>query len=282
MKSLKDCLYKLNQNTNNEIILTRSIFLRLLSVIYLFAFLSIYFQIQGLFGDEGIFPAKNLLQIFVDKNKDKANISFFTLPTLLWYSDYIASVIAVFPYFGYFSNVENTMYILCIIGIFAATSILLNYRILFNMYGFFIMWIIYLNFYLVGQSFFSYQWDLLLLETGFLAFLFAPTTKETLIKISVIDDIIYHLLKFLLFRFVFAFGIIAYTSTDPFWQNFNVLTVFFQSQPLPNFQSWVFHNLINDGVKRMLLAFMLFIEVRVKQFYLNFIRCTYPSLYSYL
>jgi len=259
MNSLKECLYKLNQNINNDIVLTRSVFLRFLALIYLFAFLSLYFQIQGLFGDEGLLQAKNLLQFFSQKHKE--NASFFSLPTLLWFSDYIGGLIKFLPFMSHFSNVENTLFILCLIGIFTSTSIFLNYKLMYNMYGFFILWITYLNFYVIGQSFFSYQWDLLLIETGFLAFLFAPTKKDNLIKITIIDDIIFHLLKFLLFRFVFAFGVVAFTSTDSYWQNFSFLSVFFQSQPLPNFQSWLLHNIISDGFKRMFVAFVLFIEV---------------------
>jgi len=259
MNALKECLYKLNQNVNNDIILTRSLFLRSLAFIYLFAFLSIYFQIQGLFGDEGILPAKNLLHVITEKNK--GNVSFLGLPTLLWFSDYIGGFVSLLPFMSYFSNIENTMFVLCLIGIAVATSIVVNMRIMYNMYGYFIMWIIYLNFYIIGQSFFSYQWDLLLCETGFLAFLFAPTHKDNLIKITIVDDIIYNLLKFLEFRFVFAFGVIAFTSTDHYWQNFSVLSAFFQSQPIPNLQSYLAHNFINEHFKRMIVAFLLFIEV---------------------
>jgi hypothetical protein len=35
-------------------------------------------------------------------------------------------------------------------------------------------WACYLSLVTVGQEFLSYQWDILLLETGFLAIFFAP------------------------------------------------------------------------------------------------------------
>jgi hypothetical protein len=37
-----------------------------------------------------------------------------------------------------------------------------------------LQWLLYLSLYSVGQSFFSFQWDVLLLEMGFATILYAP------------------------------------------------------------------------------------------------------------
>ena len=50
--------HKINSEaTTNRIIITRIIFLKGLSLVYLISYLSLYGQIQGLWGNEGLFPS---------------------------------------------------------------------------------------------------------------------------------------------------------------------------------------------------------------------------------
>lgn len=82
---------------------TRNLFLRGICVIYLFAFLSFYVQIPGLYGDNGILPARTQLDLkmrtpLLQKLKQK--------PTLLWFA----------PYLGL--NVEYMLDVLSLFGIF--------------------------------------------------------------------------------------------------------------------------------------------------------------------
>ena len=51
----------------NDIVLVRNIIIRGLSFVYLCSFVSLYSQIQGLWGDEGIYPVKNFIQKFYPK-----------------------------------------------------------------------------------------------------------------------------------------------------------------------------------------------------------------------
>ena len=139
---------RINMNSiPNRIILTRIIFLKLLSFIYLIAFIGLYGQIQGLWGDEGIFPANLYLEKIKETFKEKA--IFLNFPTLAWYIEKINIPLKIsFLHFG--SNVENFLFIICIIGILISLLILLNYNQLFDSFGFFILWYIYLNFYILG------------------------------------------------------------------------------------------------------------------------------------
>ena len=75
-----------NENINVNMTLTRSIYLKSLAFIYLLAYLSLYFQIQGLWGDEGLLPAKNLLEKIKENYKDESSYIF---PVILWCSDTI-------------------------------------------------------------------------------------------------------------------------------------------------------------------------------------------------
>jgi hypothetical protein len=73
----------------------------------------------------------------------------------------------------------------------------------------------------VGQPFTAFQWDALLLETGFLA-LFAGTR------------FIVWAYRFLLFRLMFESGLVKLLSGDPNWRNLHALRFHFMTQPLPN------------------------------------------------
>jgi len=250
----------IEQNCNSKIMLLRSLFLRSLSLIYLIAFSSLYFQIQGLFGDEGIYPAKNLLNIFAEHNKN--SVLFLKLPTLLWFSKYISSPLQfIFVGLNSFSNVEITMFILCLIGIFISFTILVNIRFFYSYYGFALLWLLYLSFFLVGQIFLDYQWDRLLLEVGFLAIFLAPKIKKELINISLINEAVLHLLRFLLFRVIFSFGVHFHTSSSKQWQNLTVLTTYFQNQAFPNIFSYICHNILNINLMKVIAALVLVIQV---------------------
>ena len=64
--------------------LTRWLFLRLLGVIYLIAFLSLWTQIDGLVGSDGILPADRYLSAVREQVGLKR---YFTFPTLCWFTD---------------------------------------------------------------------------------------------------------------------------------------------------------------------------------------------------
>jgi hypothetical protein len=115
-KNLENEFNYLNLNcVNKNIILTRSIFLRSIALIYLFAFLSLYSQIQGLWGDEGILPAGILLTKIQEVYKEKA--VFINFPTLLWYNEtvnrFFINLISFLQLNGVFSldtPVDNSLY----------------------------------------------------------------------------------------------------------------------------------------------------------------------------
>ena len=261
---------KPNESVNRTIILTRSLYLRSVAVIYLFAFISLFFQIQGLWGDEGILPAKILFDKLRETHKENAN--FFNMPTIFWFSNYIQEFInKIFPdLMESSSSIENSMYLLCLIAIFISLSIVINWSIFYNIVGFFILWTIYLSFFLIGQVFMSYQWDIFLLEVGFLTFIFAPLYKNNLNYISPVDNSVYYLLRYLMFRFIYSNGIVKVTSNCPTWKSFTTLNYHFQSQPIPTVFSWYAH-FLPEALLKILTALTFYIEVIIV---LNF-RYTY-------
>jgi len=88
----------------------------------------------------------------------------------------------------------------------------------------------------------AFQWDVLLLETGFLAIFFAPWPlgRE---KPSPPPTVMLWLLRWLAFRLMFLSGLVKLTSGDPTWRNLTALQFHYQTQPLPNPIAWYAHQL---------------------------------------
>src|SRR3569832_1321607 len=51
------------------------------------------------------------------------------------------------------------------------------------------------------------------------------------------------LLRALLFKLIFASGVVKLTSHDPTWRNLTALTFHFETQPLPTWTAWYMHQL---------------------------------------
>ena len=249
------------ESVSNRIVITRTIFLRLLALVYLIAFLSLYGQIQGLWGDEGLLPAKFILQKLKDTQKEKAN--FFSFPTIAWIFKFMSdkhllpdlNVIGL--HFG--SYAENILYVISLIGIVISFLMVINVKQVINSLFFGILWYCYLNFFLIGQVFLRYEWDMLLLEVGFVTILFAPLHYQRYINIITnVDNICFYLLRFLLFKIMFCISSNILASGCPYWLSFTGLNFFFQSQPLLSSFSYTAHSL-PDGIKKILSAFGYFI-----------------------
>jgi hypothetical protein len=96
-----------------------------------------------------------------------------------------------------------------------------------------LLWVLYLSFVNVGQTFYGFGWETLLLETGFLAiFVGSRRTEPSVVLIW--------LQRWLLFRLMFGAGLIKLRG-DPCWRDLTCLEYYFETQPIPNPLSWYFH-----------------------------------------
>src|SRR5207237_7448576 len=97
----------------------------------------------------------------------------------------------------------------------------------------------YLSLTVAGQTFLCYQWDILLIETGFLAIFLAPWrlwwTKANEPPVS---RAAIFLLKLLLFKLVIMSGVVKLTSGDDSWWDLTALDYHYWSQPLPTVLGW--------------------------------------------
>jgi hypothetical protein len=200
---------------------SRWLFLRLLGLIYLLAFGSLWLQIEGLLGPQGILPVGDYLPLV---EKHLGSQAYWRLPTFSWLS----------PDHG-------LLQAQCGAGVALALLLLCDVASLPATIG---LWALYLSLSVVGREFLSYQWDALLLETGFLAMFLAPrrwfpswTHQPPASRAAV------WLARFLLFKLMFSSGLVKLLSGDVTWRNLTALDIHYQTQPLPTWIGWYAHQL---------------------------------------
>ncbi len=97
------------------------------------------------------------------------------------------------------------------------------------------LWVLYLSFVNVGQVFYGFGWESLLLEAGALAVLLGPADTAPPVLVIV-------LVRWLLFRVEFGAGLIKIRG-DACWRNLTCLNYHHETQPMPGPFSWYFHRL---------------------------------------
>ncbi|MEE8142462.1 MAG: lipase maturation factor family protein [Planctomycetota bacterium] len=221
--------------------LTRWLFLRLLGFVYLIAFLSIWYQVEGLLGSNGILPAGEFLESVQQR---LGTDSYWRLPTLCW-----------------FNQSDAFLHALCIGGVTLSLLLMAGMAPILVLVG---LWAAYLSLVNVGQDFLSFQWDTLLLETGFLSIFFAPFTLlhrwPSFERVPPITGL--WLLRLLLFKLIVLSGLVKLLSMDPSWWNLTALNFHYYTQPLPGWISWYAHQL-PEGVQSSSVMGMLIIEIGV-------------------
>ena len=132
------------------------------------------------------------------------------------------------------------MELFCLIGILLSSICFLSHFIRHNLTFiiFMILWLLYLSLYCVGQTFLSFQWDILLLEVGFLTCFISSSSTY-----SGYNNIIFFCIRWLLFRLMFSSFIVKLQSNCITWWNLTALDWHYQSTCIPTPASWYFHNL---------------------------------------
>jgi predicted DCC family thiol-disulfide oxidoreductase YuxK len=207
--------------------LTRRIFLRMLGVIYLIAFLSLGVQIRGLVGQKGILPIAQQLDAigaYYEHRQEPAQ-AYWRFPTLAWWksSDVFLQ--------GVLCGGGALLSVLLILGIAPMPVLVL-------------LWAFYLSLYVAGQIFTSFQWDILLLEAGFLSIFYAPMSLRLGSPRALPPSrTVLFLLRWLLIRLMFLSGLVKLTYGDSVWQDLTALRYHYETQPLPTWTSWYIHHM---------------------------------------
>jgi hypothetical protein len=197
-------------------VLSRWLFLRLLGAVYFIAFLSLVLQVTGLVGEHGILPAREFLE--------RAHAA------------YGAAAYRVFPTICWLGAGDGMLRALCWGGV--ALSLLLVAGIA-QAPVLLLLWLDYLSLSVAGQTFLWFQWDGLLLETGLLAILYAPTQiLPSLARERAPSSVMRWLMWGLLFRLMLLSGVTKLASGDPTWRHLTALDYHFWTQPLPPWPAW--------------------------------------------
>jgi predicted DCC family thiol-disulfide oxidoreductase YuxK len=184
------------------------VFQRVLALIWLVAFVSFGVQAMGLVGSRGVLP---LQQFFARAEEALGAGAWLAVPSVLWWNSSDVAIQAVW--------------------IAGAISALLAFFSRFTRVALFVSWALYLSLVSASQDFLSFQWDILLLETGFLS-VFAGYSR-----------LIVWLYRWLLFRLMLLSGAVKLLSGDPTWSGLKAMSVHFQTQPIPTPLAWYAHQL---------------------------------------
>lgn len=190
------------------IALTRSLFLRAVGFVFLLAFASAEVQVDGISGSRGISPASKLFASV------REHLTFSDFPSVFWLG---AS--------------DAGLHFVCSLGIALSVALVFGVAPRLLLIA---LWFLYLSIVSAGEVFMSFQWDILLIETAMLAALFAP--MRLLVRHSEHDPEnrgSLFLLRLLLFRLMFASGLVKWRSGDGAWRDMTATTFHYWTQPLP-------------------------------------------------
>jgi predicted DCC family thiol-disulfide oxidoreductase YuxK len=199
----------------------RWLFVRAVAAIFVMAFISAWVQIDGLLGPQGILPTDDVLKAI---STSYGSGRFLAYPTLCW-----------------LGGGGRFLHALCAAGCVFSLAALAGVAIGPCLFA---AWACYLSITTVGLDFFSFQWDILLLETGFLAAWYAPPKLRS--KLSTDPEpssLARFLVVFLLFKLMLQSGAVKLLSGDPTWRNLTALRYHYETQPLPTWIGYFMHRL---------------------------------------
>lgn len=204
----------------NRYELTRAVFLRFMGFIYLVAFFSLANQLIPLLGKDGLLPACRFLQ-HLRSVADPASL-WLRLPTLFWFN-------CTDPFLLGMAYLGVGLSLLLLAGL--ANGVLLA-----------LLWALYLSFIHIGQIFYGYGWELMLVEAGFLAIFLVPPLDPRPFPSSPPSKTILWFYRWMAFRLMLGAGLIKLRG-DPCWRDLTCLLYHFETQPIPNPISWTLHQL---------------------------------------
>ena len=202
-------------------------FPQLLGLVYLLAFLSLLIQVKGLYCSQGILPIREVVEGARQLPGQRGFFRFANIFRISTSDTFITGSAG--------AGVCLAIYLLA--GLPPLPALIL-------------LWLIYLSFVSMGREFLSFQWDALLLETGFMT-IFLPLAATS-------SPVVCLAYQFFFFRFMFSAGTVKLTSRDPNWRNLRAMCFHYETQPIPNRIAWYVHQLPEGFQKLSTLGTFLF------------------------
>ncbi len=187
----------------------REVLQRGIAALYLVAFLSSLNQFRALAGERGLLPAPALLA-WVSERDERRRMLHPTLFRRIRYTD-------------------RRLAMLCWAGIAVSASLVLG----LPQWGppwvpmllFLALWLGYMSVVSIGQTFYSFGWEMLLLEAGFLAAFLGSNDQPP-------PTVVIVLFWWLLFRLEFGAGMIKIRGGRE-WRDLTALMYHHETQPMP-------------------------------------------------
>jgi len=226
-------------------VFARRLYFQGLGFVSLIAFVSLWSQVHGLIGSQGLLPASRFFEL---AHLKLGHAAYQKLPSVCWLG----------------SN-DALLHLWC------ASGVVLGLLLMFGVAPrlvLLLLWGIYLSLTVAGQQFLSFQWDTLLLEMLMCSVLYAPggwypAWKNPPRALPVARWLIW----LLAFKLMFLSGVTKLLSGDPSWHDGSALQYHYYTQPLPSWPSWyayqlpmVFHQvaLIAMFVVEVVAPFLVF------------------------
>jgi len=188
----------------------------LVGIIYFTAIYSLWIQYPGLYGVNGLYSLNDDILYkygtFPNNNEFRLD-TIFRNPSIFLYSSFLSVS----------SECFTESILLCALS--------LSILFLFGNFRSFIalnLWLIYLGFTIASQTFFNFQWDILLIEFGFLYAVLSLSKSNNLNSCF----------RFLLFKLMLSAGLVKLQSECPTWQHLTALEYHFATQCIPTPAGW--------------------------------------------
>lgn len=192
--------------------LARLIIQRGLGGVYFIAFLVALDQFRPLLGERGLLPVPRFVEV----------VPFREAPSLF-----------------HFRYSDRLLVFVSILGMLASLAIVIGlpdrWPVAATIAIWLFVWALYLSIVNVGQRFYGFGWESLLLEAGFLAAFLGPAW-------SAVPTPLVIAFRWLLFRVELGAGLIKMRG-DRSWKDLTALYYHHETQPMPNPLSWWFHRL---------------------------------------
>ena len=186
--------------------IAREILLRGIAALYGIAFLAAFNQFPALLGERGLSPAPD----YIERTSAHDRPSLFRW-RLTPYSDRLLRIV-------------------CVLGMALSLSVVVGLVQLGPAWTtipvFLVMWWLYLSIVNIGQYYYGFGWESLLLEAGFVVGFLG--THEV-----VPPFLILLFFRWVVFRLEFGAGMIKMRG-DPAWRNLTAMNYHHQTQPMPN------------------------------------------------
>lgn len=190
---------------------SRFVFERGLAFIYLIAFVCAANQFVPLLGERGLLPVSTFTR----------TVPFRASPSLF----YLGSQDSV---------LRLTAWIGVALSLLALSGMPQRLGTIWAAATWAMLWILYLSFVNVGQIFYAFGWETLLLEVGFVAIFAGGSATAP-------NRLVIWIWRWTLFRVMFGAGLIKLRG-DSCWRDLTCLDYYFETQPIPNAFSWYFHH----------------------------------------